>query len=98
MISPNIQAHLTEMEKDVIIGIANNEFSNEPGDWVWSYSVHYNLKITSQTQLPGVISSLIKKGLVMHDHTGEQWGDCVALTKDGVEAFKRLIDDSKNDA
>jgi len=89
--------NLTEMEKDVIIGIANNEFSNEPGDWVWSYSVHFNLKITSQTQLPGVISSLIKKGLVAHDNTGDKLGDCLALTKDGVEAFKRLTDDVKQD-
>ena len=82
--------NLTEMEKDVIIGIANNEFSNEPGDWVWSYSVHFNLKITSQTQLPGVISSLIKKGLVAHDNTGDELGDCLALTKDGVAAYRQL--------
>lgn len=90
MISPNIQAHLTEMEKDVIIGIANNEFSDKPGDWVWSYSIHFNLKITTQAQLSGVISSLIKKGLVQHDDTGERYGDCVALTKDGIESYNQL--------
>ena len=90
--------HLTEMEKDVIIGIANNEFSDKPGDWVWSYSVHFNLKITTQTQLSGVISSLIKKGLVDHDDTGEKGiSDCVRLTEDGIEAFKSLTDDVKKE-
>ena len=84
--------NLTELEKDVLIAIATNEFCDEPGDWAWSYSIHYKCTMTTQKQLPGVISSLIKKGLAEHDDAGGE-GDCVRLTKKGIEAFKTVTSD-----
>ncbi len=57
--------NITENEKDVIKnGFGNNEFNNE-GEPVWSYSIQPNCKIVSKKQINGVISSLVKKGLVV---------------------------------
>ena len=83
---------LTEMEKDVIIAICENEFSDSPGDPVWSWAVHDKCKITKQNQICGVISSLIKKGLAVSDEwDGGMYKDqTVELTKKGVEIYHKL--------
>lgn len=91
---------LTLLEKDVLIAIATNEYSNEPGDEVWSFSIHYNCKQTTQVQLPGVVSSLVKKGLVHHraaDTEDKSDMDTVYLTKEGIEVYKSLTVNAKKE-
>ena len=80
---------LTELEKDVIVAITENEFSNIPGDPVWSWSIADNAKITKTEQISGVVSSLVKKGLV---ETNDESGDnsTVELTEEGVREYRKI--------
>jgi len=85
--------HLTDMEKDVILSIANSEYSDEPGDPIWSWNIADNTKITKKEQVSGVVSSLVKKGLVGSDGQSEGNDSCTWLTKKGIEAYNLLKGD-----
>ena len=76
---------LTELEKDVIIAITENEYSDSPGDPVWSWSVADNCKIIHKDQVSGVVSSLVKKGLAECYEEGKD--STVKLTDTGVKAY-----------
>lgn len=78
---------LTELEKDVIIAIAKNEYSDNPGDPVWTFIIEDNTDLHSK-QISGVVSSLTKKGLV--DSNDEGKDSTVWLTKNGVEEYHKL--------
>ena len=82
--------HLTTLERDVIKAIAENQYSDEPGDKIWSWAIEYHTKITLKKQIPGVVSSLVKKGLVI---SIDGWGkddDTVQLTEDGVKVYNSI--------
>jgi predicted transcriptional regulator len=77
---------LTELEKDVIVAITENEYSDVPGNPVWSWSVADNCKITHKDQVSGVVSSLVKKGLVeCYDDRGKD--STVHLTDAGIKVY-----------
>lgn len=79
LIIPNI----TELEHDVIInGIGNSDFFDDCRNGVvWSDILIEECEITTPTQLPGVISSLVKKELISTEGAG---GDAtVQLTAEG---------------
>ncbi len=82
------QIKLTELERDVLEnGIANNEYGDDLPDAVWSGSIADFLKITTKAQLSGVISSLVKKGLVSVSQ-GEGNDDITNITPEGVKLFE----------
>lgn len=83
---------LTELEKDVIIAITENEYSDVPGDPVWSWSVADNTKIANINQVSGVISSLVKKGLVVSSEYDKK-DSTVELTDAGVKAYHGIKED-----
>ncbi len=77
---------LTELEKDVIVAITENEYSDVPEDAVWSWSVADNCKITHKDQVSGVVSSLTKKGLAeCYNDRGKD--STIHLTDAGVKAY-----------
>ena len=71
---------LTANETAVILAIAFNYFSNEPGAEVWVDCINESSKPSGVTgkALSGVIASLVKKGLVWTS------GDTLRLTKEGI--------------
>ena len=83
--------NLTELEKDVIVAIAENQYADVPSDPVWSFAIDFHTKITKTEQISGVVSSLVKKGLA------ECWGEgkdsTVELTDTGVKAYHEIKED-----
>lgn len=71
---------LTASETAVILAIAFNHFSDEPGAEIWVDSINDSSKPSGITgkALSGVIASLVKKGLVWTS------GDTLRLTKEGI--------------
>ena len=85
---------LTELEKDVILAIVNSEYSDSPGSPIWSWSVADNTKITNINQVSGVISSLVKKGLVISSEYDIK-DNTVELTSNGIEEYKKIKEAGK---
>ena len=88
LISWKIEMKLTELEKDVIVAITENEYSDIPGDHVWSWSVADNCKITHKDQVSGVVSSLVKKGLTKCYEEGKD--STIHLTDAGIKVYRRI--------
>ena len=65
-------SELTELENDVFVnGIAGSDFCDIKGlPDVWSDCIIDTCKITTKDQISGVVSSLVKKGLVEVLHKG----------------------------
>lgn len=84
--------NLTELEKDVIVAIAKNEYSNIPGDPIWAFAIGHQTKIVKGKQISGVVSSLVKKGLVVSE-TNPGDDDTVYLTKTGIEEYNKIRED-----
>jgi hypothetical protein len=82
---------VTENEFNMIMNIAENNFSNQPGDTIWANSLADgpNGEFINKLSFPGIISSLSKKGLV------KTWGRgkdaCVKLTEAGIEIYELVI-------
>ena len=74
---------LTPFERQAIQGIKDSDYYTGPDSPVWSWSAN-NFKIAAQ--FSGVISSLVKKGFVSSNGTGDDAE--IALTKAGIEASK----------
>ncbi len=55
--------HLTEFEFQVLEAIDKSEYGDYLTDMVWQFSVSERIQGLSKTQFPGVVSSLVKKGL-----------------------------------
>ena len=83
--------NLTELEKDVIVAIAENQYADRPGDPVWSFAISYHTKITKPEQMGGVVSSLIKKGLV--ECSGRDKDAAIELTDAGIKIYHGLKGD-----
>ena len=79
---------LTELEKDVIRSIAENQYDDFPDSEIWSFAISYETKITKDNQISGVVASLVKKELVI---SGDYCNDStIKLTKKGVEEYHKL--------
>jgi len=83
LVIPNV----TELENDVIMnGIVKSGFFDDCiNGIVWSDVVIDGCEITTPTQLPGVVSSLVKKGLVSPGGDGSD--ATVHLTAEGYYYF-----------
>jgi len=91
--------NITELEKLVIENIALNDYTAinaarpetvEDVGGVWSDCLDCGPNEINRVSIPGVVSSLVKKGLV--ETNGETGRDaCVYLTDRGLEAFKKLF-------
>jgi hypothetical protein len=83
---------ITDKEHAVIHGIIHSEYNSsapDDSDDVWSWSVAYNCKpAVVKTSVPGVIASLVKKGLAVCSQNEVRKDDCVRLTDRGVGAYK----------
>lgn len=80
---------ITKLESDVIEnGFGKSNFNTE-GNPVWSNSLIEGCKLCTIKQLPGVVSSLVKKGLAIVDGEGAE--KTVALTDEGKVILKRLV-------
>lgn len=75
-----IKTQLTELEKQVLEGINNSDYGDELGSQIWAWSC--KCPIAETKQISGVISSLVKKGLV----EGQDEGDdaTIWLTELGI--------------
>lgn len=78
---------ITKLEHDVIInGIGKSDFfDNCSNGMVWSDDLIDTCEITTSTQLPGVVSSLVKKGLVSSNEMGVR--ATLQLTAEGYTYF-----------
>jgi len=79
--------NITELEKDVILIIAKNEYGDDPGDPVWTFVIEDNTDLHSK-QISGVVSSLTKKGLI--DSIDDGINSTIWLTANGVEKYKLI--------
>lgn len=82
--------HTTTLENDVIRAIAENQYSDTLGDEVWSFAIKYHTKITLDNQISGVVSSLVKKGLVEVTIGWDKNDNTIRLTDKGIEEYKKL--------
>ena len=73
----------TENELSLMIAIVENEYSNSLYDVVWLHSLTINM---DKQSLPGIIGSLVKKGLVFSD------GDHISLSELGVSVYLQNIE------
>lgn len=78
---------LTKLEKVVIKVIAKNEYSDSPGDPVWTFIIEDDTDLHSK-QISGVVSSLTKKGLVGSNDAGKD--STVWLTKKGIKEYYNI--------
>lgn len=88
--------NLTEWEKKILIASTHTEFGSALEDnwpWIWSVIDHSGL---DSKQARGVLSSLIKKGLVcIDDYSGKgNSNDFIFVLSDtGKEITKQLLKD-----
>ena len=78
---------ITENEKKMIVNIAENNFGDGP---VWSDSLHEGPygEFVARTSFPGIVSSLVKKGLAGTWGTGRE--SQVALTNNGYGEYNKI--------
>lgn len=83
--------NLTALEIEVLGAIANNDFmdgltgADAIGKEIWSDCINQKQSIVTNAQLPGVVSSLSKKGLIKC--AGSARDATIWMTAQGVEAF-----------
>jgi hypothetical protein len=89
--------NLTLLERDVLGGIyASNYTDGGPRPMIWSWSMEP--KVATQAQRPGVVASLVKKGVVTCGGTGTKDDDkTIDVTDIGVECATALGIWSKED-
>lgn len=85
--------NLTELEKDVIVAIAENQYADNPESPVWSWAIVYDTKVVTKINVSGVVSSLVKKELVKTYPAFQHYDDVVQLTKSGVEQYHKIKED-----
>lgn len=92
-----MSANVTHLERLVLVNIAENEYA--PGNGMrperaddatcWSDSIDCGPNTIAASSIPGVVSSLSKKGLVLAG------GEGVTLTEAGFEAYNIIKDGPK---
>jgi len=85
---------ITENERQVIINIAENDYSaGDPADPIWANAItegpYRKIKLTS---IPGIASSLYKKGLVETTGTGRD--AAIMLTRKGLRIYEEIAETS----
>ena len=82
--------NLTTLEKDVLInGFGNNYFNDrEENGVVWSNSIIDHCEKCTINQLSGVVSSLVKKGIMRNNGDGNE--STIGLTEKGKKVFLTL--------
>jgi len=84
--------NITENEKAVLSAIDHNEYGDVLSDPIWTDSVFDNLCTDiPSTSFPGVVSSLVKKGLIYADavnRNGEE--KTMGMTPEGIEVYVNL--------
>lgn len=82
---------ITEKERQMIFNIGKNCYTDgDPGAEVWADCLWDNGPYSMEpTSVPGIVGSLVKKGLV---HSGGERAEdaCVQLTEKGLELFYEL--------
>ncbi len=80
----------TELEREVLQAIIDSDFhdAQDPiGNWVWSWSCNPWMETADAKKFPGVVTSLIKKGLAKNDgNEGDE--ACLTITQEGWDAIK----------
>jgi hypothetical protein len=79
--------YLTPLEQDVLRGIYESDYADggpRPDVWAWSLAV----QVATPRQIPGVVSSLVKKGLVKTTGTGEEGS--IYVTELGQQAAAEI--------
>jgi hypothetical protein len=81
------ETNLTALELSVLRAIDASEYGDVLTDEIWMFSVTDNMEAGGATpkQLPGVVSSLVKKGLVKSGGTGNDAG--IHMTDAGATAY-----------
>lgn len=80
---------ITNLEKAVLVAIANSEYGDGPGSTIWTFSVWDNVDKTAcpdRKSLSGAISSLVQKKLVHVAGTGKE--ATIRMTEAGCEAYR----------
>ena len=75
---------LTKLEEDVMNAIRNSGYYYCGNDPVWSNCLIDSCKVCETEQLSGVVSSLVKKGLVNVTDKGTR-DSCVQYTDEGLK-------------
>jgi len=85
--------NITALERTIILCLGSNNFNDAPGEPVWSDSIlesdHGREFTGGRKSLPGVVSSLHKKGLADSDDIpGEEttW-----LTSKGIKVYEQIV-------
>lgn len=82
----------TDKEIAVIRSLANNYYGNE-GDGVWSDCINQSNTPSglTDTSLPGVVASLVKKGVITSEEY-EKNRSVIWVTKAGAEILKNYVE------
>ena len=83
---------ITELERQVMQGILDSEYADgNPGDEengsaeIWAWSIRCKV---ARSSIPGVVASLVKKGLVRCQDGDTKKEDTLWLTGAGVKALR----------
>jgi len=78
--------NVTELEKDVLQAIVNQNDENPVGHAVYSDCIQYDTKLAKKKQISGVCSSLSRKELAVFDDEGYCW-----ITQKGFDLIKEEV-------
>lgn len=78
---------LTVNEIKVLDAVAKSEYGEGIRSTVWTFTIGDNSDLKPKS-IPGVVSSLVKKGYLASFGSGRE--ACVAVTQSGVEAYEAL--------
>ena len=81
---------LTTLEEDVMEDIVKNDFYDLVGDQVWSDCLHDSCQKCEKNQISGVVSSLVKKGMVKVHNKGTS-AAAVEYTPAGLKYVEVLV-------
>ena len=84
-----LKVRLTQNELEVLKAIDSSEYGDNLNDPVWSFTIADNSKL-EKTSIPGICSSLSKKGLVSCTEYEENQ-NTIAITKKGIEAYVAAV-------
>ena len=79
-------ATITTSERLLLDNIARNQYTDGqlgPNVLVWSDCLDFGPQQIAKTSIPGILASLINKGLALSD------GEVTALTEEGYEMWKQ---------
>lgn len=79
---------LTDYEFEIMRAIDKSEYGQSITDDVWTFTLQDNSYLPS-TSIPGIVSSLVKKGFVTSQRMGKD--STIRMTKKGVIAYCEAI-------